>query len=215
LVGHYAWRGDKPLHAIVLDKNTLSVQQRHELPARFLFHIGNAWEDETGIIRLDAFSDKDATFAVKTAREFALASAYASPLARPTLITLPPDGGARMEMLPGTGEFPRVDPRRVGSRHRFTYGVIEGGIGRWDWNAGRQDTFRYGEGTWAEEPVFVPRPGTTEESDGWLVATVLNWRAAQTELAVFDARRISDGPIARYACPYALPLGFHGDFAAA
>jgi all-trans-8'-apo-beta-carotenal 15,15'-oxygenase len=120
-----------------------------------------------------------------------------------------------MAMLPGRGEFPRTDPRRVGLQHRFTSGVIDGGIARWDWDSGRQDTFAYGSGYWSEEPVFVPRPGGSDESDGWLIATMLNQRAARTELAVFDAKRIADGPLARLACPYSLPLGFHGAFAAA
>jgi carotenoid cleavage dioxygenase-like enzyme len=212
LVDHYTWHADKPLIALVLDKETLTVQRRAEMPARFLFHIGNAWEDETGTIRVDAFVDNDATFAVKTARELALARTFSEPTARPTMFTLAPDGRASMDTLPGAGEFPRTDPRRVGLRHRFTYGVINTGLARWDWESSQQEAFSYGPNTWSEEPVFVPRPGATDESHGWLVTTVLNYGAARTELAVFDARGIADGPVARFACPYALPLGFHGAF---
>jgi carotenoid cleavage dioxygenase len=130
------------------------------------------------------------------------------------MFTLPPGGPASMDTLPGAGEFPRTDPRRVGQRHRFTYGVINTGLARWDWESGQQEMFSYGPNTWSEEPVFVPRAGATDESHGWLVATVLNYGAARTELMVFDAHRVSDGPVARFACPYALPLGFHGAFAA-
>jgi carotenoid cleavage dioxygenase-like enzyme len=215
LVDRYAWHGDKPLIALVLDKNTLAVVRRYELPPRFLFHIGNAWEDGDGTIRLDAFTDADATFAVKTARDLALTLASPPPTARATLFTLHADGRATSAMLPGPGEFPRTDPRRVGLRHRFTYGVTNGGVARWDWEAGAQDRFAYGAETWSEEPVFIPRPGGSEESDGWLVQTTLNYRAARTELCVLDARRVSDGPIAKLTCPYALPLGFHGTFVAA
>lgn len=212
LVDHYTWHADKPLVVLVLDKETLAVSRRYELPARFLFHIGNAWEDEAGVIRVDGFFHDDATFAVKTARDLAMLAAYAMPKARPAMITLPLGAAATMETLPGTGEFPRIDPRRVGTRHGFTYGITDHGVGRWDWQTGRQDTFTYGPDTWSEEPVFTPRAGATIETDGWLVATVLNFRAARTELAVFDAGHITDGPIARLACPYALPLGFHGAF---
>ncbi len=215
LVDRYAWRGDKPLIALLLDKNTLAVVRRYELPARFLFHIGNAWEDTDGTVRLDAFTDVDATFAVKTARDIALTLASPPPAARPTLITLKPDGRSTMAMLPGKGEFPRTDPRRVGTRHRFTYGVTNGGVARWDWETGVQDRHDYGAETWSEEAVFVPRKGGTGESDGWLVQTTLNTRAARTELCILDAHRVSNGPIAKLACPYALPLGFHGTFMAA
>jgi carotenoid cleavage dioxygenase len=41
---------------------------------------------------------------------------------------------------------------------------------------------------------------------------MLNFRAARTELCIFDASRVATGPVARLACPYALPLGFHGAF---
>jgi carotenoid cleavage dioxygenase-like enzyme len=65
---------------------------------------------------------------------------------------------------------------------------------------------------WSEEPVFVPRG--SGETDGWVLATRLNLRTEKTELAVFDARSLDDGPVALLTCPYALPLGFHGAFAA-
>jgi all-trans-8'-apo-beta-carotenal 15,15'-oxygenase len=32
----------------------------------------------------------------------------------------------------------------------------------------------------------------------------------RTELHVLDARKPSDGPVASFALPYAVPLGFHG-----
>jgi all-trans-8'-apo-beta-carotenal 15,15'-oxygenase len=215
LIDRYRWHGDRPFQILLLDKSDLTIRRRYELPARFFFHLGNAWEDEAGAIRLDAFLDNDATFAVKTARDLALGTADAPLTARPTLITLKPDGRAEMAALAGHGEFPRIDPRRVGTKHRFTYGVIANGIARWDWEKAARATFAYGPDGRSEEPIFVPRPGATEEDDGWIVTTLLNQRAAHTELAIFDARHISDGPLARLACPYALPLGFHGAFAAA
>jgi all-trans-8'-apo-beta-carotenal 15,15'-oxygenase len=214
LVDRYRWHADKPLIALVLDKNTLGLVRRYELPARFLYHIGNAWEDNDGTIRLDAFTARDATFATKTARDLALLIDNAPPTSRATLMTLHADGRATSAMLPGSGEFPRTDPRRVGERHRYTYGVTNGGVARWDWQTGTQDRHDYGDQTWSEEPVFIPRPGGTDESDGWVIQTTLNYRAARTELCILDARRVSDGPIAKLACLYPIPLGFHGAFVA-
>jgi len=212
LVDRYAWQPDKPMIALVLDKDTLEIVRRHELPARFLYHIGNAWEDADGTIRLDACLDADATFAVKTARDLALGIAQAPLTARPSLITLPPSGAGAIATLQGVGEFPRIDPRRVGGRHRFTHGVTQGGVATWDWEGGVSETFFHPPGTWSEEPVFVPRKDAAGERDGWLVQTALDMRAGRTQIYVFDARRVSAGPVARLACAYALPLGFHGAF---
>jgi carotenoid cleavage dioxygenase-like enzyme len=214
LVDRYRWHPDRPLIALVLDKNNFAVSRRYDLPARFLFHIGNAWEDRDGAIRLDAFLDADASFATTSARDLARLRAPAFNTARASLLTLGVDGRAEVATLPGAGEFPRVDPRRVGLRHRYTYGTGAGGVARWDWERGLQEGFDHGR-AWSEEPVFVPRPGGSAEDDGWLVHTVLRYDAGRTELAVFDARAIADGPVAILACPYALPLGFHGAFVAA
>jgi carotenoid cleavage dioxygenase-like enzyme len=213
LIDRFDWTPSEPLAIIVLDKADLSRQRVYELPARFLFHIGNAWEDAGGTIRIDALLYADARFATRASRDLALGRLAESPNARPTLLTLHANGRAEMSALAGAGEFPRVNPRRIGERHRYTYGVIESGLARWDWEGGRSETFIHGRHFWAEEPVFVPRQSRSGETDGWVLATRLNLRTEKTELCVFDARSLDGGPIAVLACPYALPLGFHGAFA--
>jgi len=212
LIDQYSWQPDKPLQVLVLDKNDLTQQRRYELPARFLFHIGNAWEDSQGAIRLDAFLMEDSEFATRTARDLPSGRYADPPNAHPTLLTLYPNGRSSTETHQGIGEFPRTDPRLVGREHRYMYGIAASGIACWDWRDGRQSTFVYGPDHWAEEPVFVPRSQQSGENDGWLVATTLNTRSGKTELAVFDAQSIGGGPVALFECPYALPLGFHGAF---
>jgi all-trans-8'-apo-beta-carotenal 15,15'-oxygenase len=210
LLDRFVWSPDQPMTVYVLDKNDPTSRRAYELPAHFLFHLGNAWEDESGTIRFDAFLFDDASFATEVTRAWPQGRYVEPPLARPSLITLHADGRAELERLQGAGEFPRIDPRLVGERHRYTYGVTPGGVARWDWRTGRRAIVDYGADYWAEEPIFVPRRG--EGRDGWIVQTRLNLRSAQTELVVLDARGVEDGPVAVLACPYALPLGFHGAF---
>ena len=214
LIDQYTWQPEKPLEILVMNKDDISQQRMYEMPARFLFHIGNAWEDSQGVIRLDAFFMEDSQFATQTARDLPNGRYIDAPNARPTLVTLYSNGHSSMEVHQGTGEFPRTNPRLVGMEHRYTYGVTGSGIACWDWHNGRQSTYVYGPDYWAEEPVFVPRSHQSGENDGWIVTTTLNTRTGKTELAVFDAQFISGGPIALFECPYALPLGFHGMFAA-
>lgn len=66
-----------------------------------------------------------------------------------------------------------------------------------------------GAKTFAEEHIFVPKMNGAEDG-GWLVGTSLDYAAKVTRLNVLDAQNISDGPIAVFELPYALPLGFHG-----
>lgn len=214
LLDRYDWRPDLPLRAFVLDKNDLTVRRSYDLPARFLFHIGNAWEDRSGAIRIDACLADDASFAVEVARDLPEGRFREPPYARPTMITLHADGRADMSGFDVATEFPRVDPRRVGRRSRYTWTVLPSGLARWDWDSGREQRFEYGASFWAEEPIFVPASAGGREDHGWIVATRLDMASGRSGLVIFDARDIAGGPLAEYACDYAVPLGFHGTFVA-
>ena len=85
-------------------------------------------------------------------------------------------------------------------------------VTRFDLDSGAQQSYRYPDTVIPEEHLFVPKPGSAPEQHGWIVGTALNWREARTELNVFEAARLEDGPLATLALPYALPLGLHGKF---
>ena len=82
-----------------------------------------------------------------------------------------------------------------------------------DPDTGRRDMHRYGSDVMAEEHVFVPKPGSHEPGQGWLVGTLLDHGRGRSGIAVLDAERVADGPLAQAWLPYTVPLGFHGWFA--
>jgi carotenoid cleavage dioxygenase len=73
--------------------------------------------------------------------------------------------------------------------------------------------WRYGERIFAEEHRFVPKPGSSRPGQGWLLGTLLDHERGRSGLAVLDAERVEEGPIATAWVPYTTPLGFHGWFA--
>ncbi|MBO9661516.1 carotenoid oxygenase family protein [Dokdonella sp.] len=81
-------------------------------------------------------------------------------------------------------------------------------------DGGRRRVHRYGADVLAEEHVFVPKPGRRRVGQGWLLGTLLDARRGRSGLAVLDAERIEDGPLAQAWLPHTFPLGFHGWFAA-
>ena len=91
--------------------------------------------------------------------------------------------------------------------------VVDGAAG--EAHPGRQRRFDYGEHVVAEEHVLVPKPGQSGELDAWLLGTTYDARRQATVLNLLDAAHIEDGPLAQAVLPYALPLGFHGNFTAA
>lgn len=224
-LSRFVWDKDAPQRVVVLDKSDLSVRRDYELPPGFQFHFGNAYENKSGEIRFSMCTG-GVEFAQRNAR--ALVKGILSKPAPSTLteVTLHADGTASEQKLLGgieDCEFPQFSARRSGLQAQYLYMV--GGstasrpghsqVIKYDMTSGRADRFDYGPYALVEEHLFVPRAGASREDDGWLIGTVLDYQTQQTQLNVFDARRISDGPIAVLALDYALPLGFHGAWAGA
>jgi len=115
-------------------------------------------------------------------------------------------------------EFPRHNEALLGLPYRYGYTA---GVGRGftqdtliktdlerGTNEARTDQPRYGYG----EPVFVPRDGGTAEDDGWVMALRVDNESMTSDLAVFDARAITDDPVAVVHLPVRVPNGFHGNW---
>ncbi len=220
-----AWKPEEGVQVLVVDKADLDKRRIYELPAFFFFHMGDAWAEPDGTIRFDICTEADPVFAVEGARrivsgEYTAGSASAPQLA---LATLRPDGRGELTRTPLAAEFPGGDPRRAGLARRYGVYASTPGKGRpmmqglavQDWRTGRSRAFDYGATQVAEEAVFAPRPGATGEFDGWLVAPSVNLAARATELHVFDARHVDDGPVCTWRADLILPAGFHGRFVSA
>ena len=62
----------------------------------------------------------------------------------------------------------------------------------------------------AGEGVFVPRPDSKTEDDGWLIGLTHDQVEERSELRVMDCRDLTADPIARVQIPQRVPYGFHG-----
>ncbi len=220
----HRWYGDEPLRVLVVDKSDWSRRRWYELPTGFVFHLGNAWEDKAGVIRFDYVRYDDASFPLQSGRALMRGDGGWQPRGQLALVRLDTRSGRiEQEVLPsGSVEFPRVDPRLTGGRYRNLYLASRDGtpehptfnaVLRYDMDSGTSDTFSYGTAMIAEEHIFVPDPAG--KSDGWVIGTALDLVGQTTVLSVFAAERLADGPLAQATLPYALPLGLHGNFAAA
>jgi all-trans-8'-apo-beta-carotenal 15,15'-oxygenase len=221
----------EPLRVLVVEKADITQRRVFELPPQMVFHVGNAWDTADGQVMLSAVASPDLWFL----NEGAVALMQARTQARnphtggsgTVLLTLDlRSGRATSRSLPGEVEFPRVDPRRIGERTRW---LVQGaawaaqrrdhallhGVSLTNIDSGRVNRFDYGAMAIAEEHILVPKPGQGGELDAWLLGTTYDARSQRTVLNVLEASRIEDGPIAQAVLPYALPLGFHGNFTAA
>lgn len=116
-------------------------------------------------------------------------------------------------------EFPSIASAWQGVRNRYTYNVMMAngradeprftGLVKFDLATGRYQAYSDGPHFWYSEAPFAPRDGAREEDDGYLVSYVWNPNDSRSELQVFDARALADGPVARVLLPERVPNGFH------
>ena len=226
-VGHYAWQAGQPGRVLVVDKATFTAVGTFECDPVGLFHLGNAWEVGNtlrfGVVRYTDFTD--AIRRTGTALGHSMMgwsesrwTEFEVNLASKTVRLTPFDHS--------TVEFPRHDPRRTGRESRYLYLMASqqspdrqvfgfDTLRRIDQKTAQVQEYRYGAQTVAEEHVFVPAPGATQEDRGWVIGTALDWKRRRTLVSIFDATQVAAGPIEQVALPYGLPLGLHGQFHAA
>jgi carotenoid cleavage oxygenase len=116
-------------------------------------------------------------------------------------------------------EFPRVDDRVVGRRHRYGYTTHVGRDEDWiafgqllkhDLRAGTVEARTLGPGTHASEGVFVAASNDAAEDEGWVLTVVYDEGRNTSDLVVLDATDFTGSPVATVHLPQRVPFGFHG-----
>lgn len=128
------------------------------------------------------------------------------------------DGKVRESRIDDRGqEFPRVDERRVGKRHRFGYAVgigdgimPEASLLKHDLVGSSTVTRSFGDGKQLGEFVFHPAHVDSAEDDGVLMGFVYDAATDRSELAIVDAATLED--VAAIRLPHRVPAGFHGNW---
>jgi all-trans-8'-apo-beta-carotenal 15,15'-oxygenase len=212
-------RPNQPIQIKIFDRETLALTREAELPAGYVFHFGNGWEETDGTIRFDMAYGPDCDEVQSLRKPMIGELPNNQSFARQVII--PATGPARFNTMRAGIEFPRINPARATLRNRYIFAAAQAVPGRSVWfdavakldqETGRHAFATYGPDWMVEEHVFVPRAGGTREDDGYVIGTALNWRQQKTALSVFDARRLERGPLARAWLDVAMPLGFHGQF---
>ncbi|GAA4616732.1 carotenoid oxygenase family protein [Actinoallomurus liliacearum] len=114
-------------------------------------------------------------------------------------------------------EFPRVDERLVGRRHRYGYALaLDRGITasdtilKHDLVRGTTTRRSFGAGREAGEFVFEPNSPDAAEDDGVLMGFVYDPATDRTDLMLLDAGSLET--VAAVHLPTRVPAGFHGNW---
>uniref|UniRef100_A0A6T5T6P3 GST N-terminal domain-containing protein n=1 Tax=Ostreococcus mediterraneus TaxID=1486918 RepID=A0A6T5T6P3_9CHLO len=122
-------------------------------------------------------------------------------------------------------ETPRINDAYGGKRNRYAYAgrihtesLVEdaqlkfNGIVKFDLHERKQQVYEHAPGIYGMEPQFIAREDADSEDDGWLVMYIHDENGPDlgtSYCAIFDARNIMAGPLAKIAVPERVPYGAH------
>ena len=118
-------------------------------------------------------------------------------------------------------EFPTLHPSHMGRPYRFLFiGATHHatgnaplqGILKLDLVNGDRQLHSFAPRGFAGEPIFIPRPGATEEDDGWVLTLIYDAAHNRSDLVILDGKNLSGEPLARLHLKHHIPYGLHGSW---
>jgi carotenoid cleavage dioxygenase len=222
--GVFSWEPDRGTRLGVMPRRGGSADVRwFETDPCYVFHPLNAYaEGQTIVLDVARYGRLD-FMQPPAARDPAWRDQNAARLHRWRIDLAA--GGVTAEPLDDVVcEFPRVDERRLGHRHRFGYVAARGpeqkadrlpvftALRRYDLVRGTAETRAFGPGNGVGEPLFVPRHPHAAEDEGYVIALAYDQRQNASAFHVLDARDIAGRPLAVVRLPHRVPYGFHGNW---
>ncbi|MEC9067306.1 MAG: carotenoid oxygenase family protein [Pseudomonadota bacterium] len=118
-------------------------------------------------------------------------------------------------------EFPAINQAYAGRKTRWSYHVAMAnedlqrfeGLIKYDLETGAREEYLFGDQLGGSEPVFAPRADAKDEDDGYVITYVTHIESGASEVLILDAKKFSEGPIARIPLPARVPAGFHATWA--
>lgn len=216
------WKPEKGTVWLLIDRDGVKLPVQFESPARFMWHVANAWEEgDTLVADAVTYDEPDHFIGEEAAlRQIMLGNHKGRAQAKGEVWrhTLTPTARRIQTQVISSEnhEFPVVAPHVVGNPYSLAYfttaaqsGVFHNGLARIHMHTGERHCV-FIENTCLGEPVLVPDSPGSEE--GWLLSLGLDGASGQAFLGVFRSDALSDGPVARAWLQHPTPLSFHGEW---
>ncbi|MCU0821373.1 MAG: carotenoid oxygenase family protein, partial [Spirochaetes bacterium] len=185
----------------------------------FVFHFANAYEDESGRIILDGpLYDRFPEFVPLAG--FPQYDFTRFPKMLMTRFKIDPSEKIIQSSLLSEypAELPKINPLKTTHRHRYIWsgatsnswiGPFLSGVSKIDIESGRT-LFRDFLPDLTSEPMFVPKPGSSVEDEGWVILPLYIADKHNSDLLVLDAADLST--VCRAKLPHHQPQGYHGSW---
>lgn len=214
---HFRWEPGRgsTIHAVALDSGAV---RSWRIPPMMAFHATQAWADRGDLVLEMAIYD-DRQILEDLRLDHRRADRPLRGSVRHVRYRLREGRGeAEPETIMGAAiELQQVHPGRIGEgRARVCWGSGNGEQGEFGDRTHRIDLDSGAVTTWQRtdamqlEPLFVPRPGGSEDDDGVLLVPTLADADETTVIGVIDARSMDC--LAELRTPQIIPFGFHAAF---
>ncbi|NEQ52780.1 MAG: Apocarotenoid-15,15'-oxygenase [Leptolyngbya sp. SIO3F4] len=211
----------QPTRAILIPRDGISPLQTIDLQPCFVFHHANAFEANDKLY-LDSVCYQEFPD-LKGAENYLEADFNRIPEGQLWRFELDlATGTSKSTCLIERGcEFPALNPSNVGNPYQYLYmGVAHQPHGNAPLQAvlkrnlitGQEEMWSFAPRGFAGEPIFVPHPHGKTEDHGWILALFYNAERRCSDLAILDAQKITQGPVATLKLPHHIPYGLHGNF---
>ena len=191
--------------------------KRIPIPAGFVFHHANAFEEGEKVI-LDSIC-YDSIAQLETGTDFRKVNFEKLDPAQLWRFTidLAAETVERQLLLERSCEFPVVHPGYVGRPYRYLYaGAVHQPTGnaplqaitKVDLKTGQETAYSFAPRGFASEPTFVPYPNGTQEDEGWLLCQIYNAERHCTQLVILAAETMTH--IATLTLGLHIPYPLHG-----
>lgn len=213
----YRWRPEYGARVGVMPRGGGNAETRwFEIENCYVFHPMNAYEDGdrviVDVVRYDAMCSR--SFEGPFDEDAPRLDRWTIDLA---------GGNVREETLDDRPlEFPRVDDRVNGLKHRYGYGAQLGGaydgvdmsgiLVKHDLENQTSEPHDFGPGRAVGEGVFIEEAPDAREDQGWVMTMVYDGDRDASDLAILRADAFDQEPVAVVHLPKRVPFGFHGNW---
>ena len=219
------WRDLPSRFAVIPRHGTTQDIQWFEADPTFVLHWANAYEDGDEVV-LDGYFQHNPTArgvdrAVGQHKGFeTLDMNVLEARAHRWRFNLKTGQTTEESLSDRCAEFPMVNGRHAGRRHRYiyearcTHGLFAfDALIKHDVDAGTETLVEFDPGVFVSETVMAPRDGSTAEDDGYLVTFATNMNTNESHCIVLDAADPTADPVAQIRLPERISSGTHSTWA--
>lgn len=234
---HWGWDAGKPSIIGVMRRGGSAKDMRwFQGPERCMMHTFNAHSEGNKVILHAPFYDTNFFPFFPNVDGSPWNPARARAFIRKITLDLDKPGNSWEEEIlwpMQVGDLGKIDPRVMSLPTRYLYtgftddarpvareklgpgapARLTNSYGRFDLATGQVARYFAGATHSLQECTFVPRRGSQEEGDGYLVGVASNYAEMRSELVIADARRLEEGDVARVILPFRISQQVHGIWA--